>query len=84
MVAERLEVRLDSERRRKLGEVARLRGVSVSEAVREMIDEAHKEIDRATRIEAARRIGRLEIEDVPDPEELSRQLDTTHDLPDLY
>ena len=43
MVTERLEVRLDRERRRKLSELAQGRGVPVSQAVRQMIDEAYKE-----------------------------------------
>lgn len=84
MTSERLEVRLDPERRRKLEAVALQRGVRVSSAVRALIDQAYEEALRAQRIEAARRMGELEIEDVPDPETLSKQLDGTHDIPDLY
>ena len=54
METERLEVRLDRERRRKLSELAQGRGVPVSQAVRQMIDEAHKEALRERRIRAAR------------------------------
>ncbi len=83
MATERLEVRLDEERRRKLAAVASARRASVSESVREMIDEAYEDVVRERRREAARVIATLEIEDVPDPEELSRQLDDTYALPDL-
>jgi len=54
METERLEVRLDRERRRKLSELAQGRGVPVSQAVRQMIDEAYKEALRERRIRAAR------------------------------
>lgn len=84
MVAQRLEVQLDPERRRKLLELAEQRGVPVSEVVRQMIDQAYEEIDRARRVRAAQVIIQSEVEEVPDPETLSRQLASTHDLPDLY
>ena len=54
METDRLEVRLDRERRRKLSELAQGRGVPVSQAVRQMIDEAYKEALRERRIRAAR------------------------------
>ncbi len=81
MMAERLEVRLDPERRRRLAEVARVRGEGVSEVVRSLIDRAYDEVCRAQRLEAARGLVALEVEDVPDPEELGRQLDATYELP---
>ena len=84
MVAERLEVRLDPARRRKLQHVAAARSASVSEIVREMIDRLYEEVDRAERRRAAEAIARMEIEDVPDPETLSRQLDAAHDVGNLY
>ncbi len=83
MVTERLEVRLDRERRRKLSELAQDRGVPVSEAVRQMIDEAYKEALRERRIRAARELARLAVEDVPDPATLSRQLEGTYEPADL-
>ena len=54
METERLEVRLYRDRRRKLSELAQGRGVPVSQAVRQMIDEAYKEALRERRIRAAR------------------------------
>jgi len=67
METERLEVRLDRERRRKLSELAQGRGVPVSQAVRQMIDEAYKEALRERRIRAARELAQLAVEDVPHP-----------------
>ena len=83
MVTERLEVRLDRERRRKLLELAQGRGVPVSEAVRQMIDEAYMVALRERRIRAARELARLAVEDVPDPATLSRQLEGTYEPADL-
>lgn len=84
MLAERLEVRLDPEHRRRLLEIAQCEGRPVSETVRRLIDEAYKEVDRERRMKAALAIGEMQIEDVPDPDELSRQLEETYDLGDLY
>jgi hypothetical protein len=84
MTARRLEVRLDQEHHRKLEEIAAARGGRVSEVVRGLIDRAYEEIDLAERRRAALEIGKCEIEDMPDPDELSRQLDRTYDVPDLY
>ena len=79
MVSERLEVRLDKERRRKLSELAASRGAPISELVRQMIDEQYEAILRERRLTAVREIAKMQIEDVPDPETLKRQLDSAHD-----
>ena len=84
MLAERLEVRLDSEHRRRLVEIATLQGKPISDIVRDLIDHAYDEVDRVRRVRAARELGQLTIEDVPEPVELSRQLEGTFELPDLY
>jgi predicted transcriptional regulator len=84
MASDRYEIRLDSEHRRKLKELAMVRDAPASEVVREMIDEAYEEdVLRERRKAAARRIAELEVEDVPDPETLSRQLASTYDSPDI-
>jgi uncharacterized protein (DUF1778 family) len=83
MLADRLEVRLDPDRRRKLAAVAEVRGAPVSAVVRELIDEAYEAIRQAERLRAAQEIGQMQLEDVPDPETLSRQLDRTYELTDL-
>lgn len=80
MATERLEVRLDQERRRKLDELARAQGVPVSEAVRSLIDQAYEGVLlRERRRQAAQTLARLEVEEVPEPDELSRQLDGTYE-----
>jgi hypothetical protein len=84
MIAERLDIRLDSERKRKLAELAESQGASISEVVRTMIDRDYEDILRKKRQEAARRLIALEVEDVPDPDTLSRQLEAAHDPGDLY
>jgi len=84
MAAERYEIRLDPERRRKLSYLAEQREVPVSETVRQIIDEAYEEAMVEYRLGLVRHIAEAEIEDVPDPEELSRQLDATYDIPDPY
>lgn len=76
---ERLEVRLDQEWRRKLADVAAVYGTAVSETVRVMIDDAYEEIVRERRRQAARELAALAIEDVPDDEELARQLADAHE-----
>ena len=75
MRTERVEVRLDPETRGKLEELAAARGSSMSELVRDLIQRSHEEeIAGAARLAAAERIGQMEVEDVPEPAELKRQL----------
>jgi Arc/MetJ-type ribon-helix-helix transcriptional regulator len=75
MRSEGLVVRLDPKMRGKLEEVAAARGSSVSELVRDLIERSHEEeVASTARLAAAERIGRMEVEDVPEPAELKRQL----------
>ena len=83
MAAERLDVRLDAARRRKLAHLATARGASISDVVRDMIDRLYEEACQTDRRRAAMTLAQLEVEEVPDPETLSRQLDAAHDLGDL-
>lgn len=79
MRTERVEVRLDSETRGKLEEVAVAKGASVSELVRDLIERSYEqEVAGAARSAAAERMGDMEIEDVPEPAELKRQLSEAH------
>lgn len=80
MLAERLEVRLDPQRRLKLERLAVARGIPLSQLVRVMIDEAYEQSLGEERLEAAMRIGEMAIEDVPEPDVLKRQLEATYDL----
>lgn len=78
MVTERLEVRLDAEHRRKLAELAAKADAPLAQVIREMIDRAYEESLRERRLQAVREIAAMEIEDVPDPETLSQQLESAH------
>lgn len=78
MTTQRLDIRLDDDRRQKLRELAADHGTPVSEVVRRLIDEAYEARMRERRLLAAKRISEMEIEDMPDPEELSRQLNETY------
>jgi hypothetical protein len=84
LAIDRLEVRLDPERKRKLVALASQQGVPLSETVRRLIDEAYEEIRHQRRLQAVLAISQMEIEDVPDPDELSRQLAEAHNPGDLY
>lgn len=84
MATERLDVRLDRDRHRKLRELAAQYDVPVSETVRRLIDRAYEDSLRERRKRAARELGRMQIEDVPNPETLSRQLEGAHDPGDVY
>lgn len=80
-MTERVDVRLDSERREKLAEMSKRRRASTSAVLREAIDVLYESDLRNRRLEAAEAIGRMNIEALPEPEELSRQLDKTYDSP---
>ena len=84
MVTERLDVRLDLERRRKLRELAAEQGTPVSEMVRRLIDRAYEDTLVERRRRAAQQVGRMALEDVPDPEFLNRQLEAAHDPSGLH
>lgn len=79
MESERLDVRLDPERLRRLREMAATYGSPVSEVVRRLIDDAYEVALMERRRQAAREIGGLALEDVPDPATLSRQLEEAHE-----
>ena len=80
----RLDVRLDSERRRRLEELVEERGVPISEVVRCLIDDAYEGIVRERRRQAVERLTGLEVEDPPDAATLSRELEAAHDPGRLY
>ena len=78
-MAVRLEVRLDEKRRAQLEEIAGNRGASISDVVRSLIDGAYEEISRERIRRAVRRLINLNGEPMPDPEELSRQLNNKYE-----
>ena len=75
----RLEVRLDVERRRRLEELGQDRGVPVSEVVHGLIDDAYDDIVQERRRLAASRLISMSVEDPPDAETLSRELEAAHE-----
>ena len=79
----RLEVRLDEKRRAQLEEIAGNRGASVSDVVRSLIDEAYTEVSQTRRRHALQRITSLNVEEMPDPEELARQLNDKYEPMDF-
>jgi len=79
MGTRRLELRIDEERFARLERVAKYQGQTVSETARRFMDQGYEEWMKWRRKEAVRRISEMEIEDVPDSEELNRQLDEAHD-----
>lgn len=81
---ERVQFRLDRDRREKLREVVEARGVSLSEWLRAEIDRSYEDELARRRMEAVESMSRLEIEDVPDMKTLKRQIVSGHDVPDLY
>lgn len=83
MVTKRFEVRLDEETHEDLSELAEERHVSLSEVVREAIRLLREQDDRERRRRAVEELCAMEIEDVPEPDELSRQLASTYDVPDI-
>ena len=80
----RLDVRLDSEHRRRLEELAEENGVPISEIVRRLIDGAYEDTLRARRKQAIERLIGLNVEDPPDPETLSRELEAAHEPGGLH
>ena len=80
----RLDVRLDAEHRRRLEELVEERGVPISEVVRCLIDDAYEDIVRVRRKQAIERLIELNVEDPPNPDTLSRELEAAHEPGGLY
>lgn len=83
MVTKRLEVRLDREHQRRLEQLADAQSAPVSEVVRRLIDKEYESSLDVRRSEAARALAQMQVENVPDPETLSRQLEGTYESGDL-
>ncbi|MDQ3436339.1 MAG: hypothetical protein M3491_03190 [Actinomycetota bacterium] len=74
MRTEPVEIRLGIETRRKLDQITAARGLSIPELLRSLIERSYEEaFADAARLAAAERIGRMEIERMPEPAELKRQ-----------
>ena len=71
----RLGIRLNDEHRRRLDALAQEEGVAISEVVRNMIDAAYEDMLRTRRQQAVERLIGLNLEDPPDPDTISRELE---------
>ena len=80
----RLDVRLDTEQRRRLEELAAARAKPISEIVRRLIDDAYEDVLRERRRQAVERLIRLEVEDPPDAATVSRELEAAHEPGGLH
>ena len=80
----RLDVRLDVEHRRRLEELAQEQGGGLSDVVRRLIDGAYEDILRTRRKEAIEWLIGLNVEDPPDPDTLSRELEAAHEPGGLH
>lgn len=80
MVTRRFEIRLDPEREEHVERVAEDEGVSMTDAFRRLLDRGWEDWMKDRRRLAVERISAMEIEEMPDPEELNRQLDSTYDV----
>ncbi|MDE2823129.1 MAG: antitoxin [Chloroflexota bacterium] len=74
----RLDIQLDEERRRLLEELGNERGVSVTETLSGLIDDAYTDFVQERRKHAAARLIELGVEIPPDPVTLSRELEAAH------
>lgn len=81
---ERVQFRLDVERREKLRKLAEARGVSLSEWLRVEIDRSYEEELSWERKRAVAEIAAMNLEDMPDVKTLKRQIEGAYDAPDLY
>ena len=80
----RLDVRLDAERRRRLEEIVEESGTPISEVVRRLIDDAYERVALQRRKRAVARLISLEVEDPPDADALSRELEAAHEPGGLH
>jgi predicted transcriptional regulator len=79
MTTERLEVRLDSDLKKKLDQIAEIREETISDVVRQLIANAYEDAMLERRLLAVQRIAEANVEEMPDPEELARQMNNRYD-----
>ena len=80
----RLDVRLDTEQRRRLEELVAEQGKPISQVVRRLIDDAYEDVMRKRRRKAVERMVNLNVEDLPDATTLSRELEKAHEPGGIY
>ncbi len=74
----RLDIRLDHDCRARLDAVVQDSGLSASEIIRSLIDQAYEDVLEKERQNSFQRLISLNIETPPDPAELSRELEEAH------
>ena len=80
----RLDLRLDTERRRRLEELAEAKAKPISDVIRRLIDDAYEDVLRERRRQAVERLISLEVEDPPAAATLSRELEAAHEPGGLH
>ena len=80
----RLDIRLDHDCRARLDAVVEDSGLSASEIIRNLIDQAYEGVLKKERQKAFERLISLNIETPPDPAELSRELEEAHAPGHIY
>ena len=83
MTTDRLEVRLDPEQRRRMDALATDACTSASQLGRDLREQAYAQLELRRRRAAAQMLGALSVGDVPEPEELTTQLDRAYEQPGL-
>ena len=83
-MASRLDVRLDPTRRQRLEEMARERGLPISDVIRSLIDDSYESILLERRRQAVEQLINLGVEEPPDPAALSRELEAAHEPGGLH
>ena len=83
-MASRLDVRLDPTRRQRLEEMAREKGVPISDVIRSLIDDSYESILLERRRQAVEQLINLRVEEPPDPAALSRELEAAHEPGGLH
>jgi metal-responsive CopG/Arc/MetJ family transcriptional regulator len=80
----RLDIRLDHDCRARLDAVVQESGLSASEIIRNLINQAFEDVIKKERQNAFQRLISLNIETPPDPAELSRELEEAHAPGHIY
>ena len=80
----RLDIRLDHDCRARLDAVVQDSGLSASQIIRNLIDQAYEDVLEKERRNAFERLISLNIETPPDPAELSRELEEAHSPGHIY
>ncbi len=83
MTTPSLDLHLDPEHRRKLAELSAARGSTAEDVLGELIDREYDDVDTVRRLALVAEIGRLAIEDPPDPATMNAQLAEAYGRPDL-